>query len=69
MPKISQSSPSGSCAGTGRIRVIREGRKHVVMSDGPRFLTIPRSDPVNAHTMGGIVAEAGLSAEAFKALL
>ncbi len=38
-------------------RVVREGRKHVVMSDGQRFLTIPRGDPVNAYTMGGIVTD------------
>lgn len=25
--------------------IIREGRKHVVMSDGARFLTIPRNNP------------------------
>jgi predicted RNA binding protein YcfA (HicA-like mRNA interferase family) len=50
-------------------RVVREGRKHVVMSDGTRFLTIPRSDPINAHTMGGIVTDAGLGVEAFKKLL
>ncbi len=29
-------------------RVVREGRKHVVMSDGIRYLTIPRNDPINA---------------------
>ena len=50
-------------------RIVREGRKHVVMSDGNRFLTIPRSDPVNAFTMGGIVTDAGLEVEAFKKLL
>ena len=50
-------------------RVIREGRKHVVMSDGNRFLTIPRNDPVNAYTMGGIVTDAGLDVERFKKLL
>ena len=50
-------------------RVAREGRKHVVMSDGSRFLTIPRSDPINAYTMGGIVADAGLGVEEFKKLL
>ena len=50
-------------------RVVREGRKHVVMSDGNRFLTIPRNDPVNAYTMGGIVTDAGLDAEDFKKLL
>ena len=39
------------------------------MSDGIRFLTIPRNDPINAYTMGGIVTDAGLDAEAFKKLL
>ena len=51
------------------LRVVREGRKHVVMSDGNRFLTIPRSDPINAYTMGGIVTDAGLGVEEFKKLL
>jgi predicted RNA binding protein YcfA (HicA-like mRNA interferase family) len=50
-------------------RIFREGRKHVVMSDGTRFLTIPRNDPINAFTMGGIVTDAGLDVEAFKKLL
>ncbi|MDP7342653.1 MAG: type II toxin-antitoxin system HicA family toxin [Alphaproteobacteria bacterium] len=50
-------------------RVVREGRKHVVMSDGNRFLTIPRNDPINAHTMGGIATDAGLGVAAFKKLL
>ena len=49
-------------------RVIRQG-KHVVMSDGVRILTIPRHNPVNAFTMGGIVRDAGISAEEFKKLL
>lgn len=46
----------------------REG-KHVVMTDGQRILTIPRHNPVNAFTMGGIVRDAGLSVEDFKKLL
>ena len=50
-------------------RIVREGRKHVVMSDGNRFLTIPRNDPVNAYAMGGIVTDAGLGIEEFKKLL
>ena len=50
-------------------RVVREDRKHVVMSDGNRFLTIPRNDPVNAYTMGGIVTDAGLGVGEFKKLL
>ena len=49
-------------------RIIRQGR-HVVMSDGVRILTIPRHNPVNAFTMGGIVRDAGLTAEEFKKLL
>ena len=49
-------------------RVVREG-KHIVMSDGQRILTIPRANPVNAFTMGGIVRDAGLSIDAFKNLL
>ena len=50
-------------------RVVREGRKHTAMSDGNRFLTLPRSDPTNAYTMGGIVTDAGLGVEEFKKLL
>lgn len=49
-------------------RVAREG-KHVVMSDGRRILTIPRHNPVNAYTMGGIVIDAGLTIEEFRKLL
>ena len=48
--------------------VKRQG-KHVVMSDGNRILTIPRANPVNAYTMGGIVRDAGLTVDEFKALL
>jgi hypothetical protein len=36
------------------------------MSDGIRILTIPRHNPVNAFTMGGIARDAGLSVEQFK---
>jgi predicted RNA binding protein YcfA (HicA-like mRNA interferase family) len=49
-------------------RVVREG-KHIVMSNGGRILTIPRANPINAFTMGGIVRDAGLTVEEFKALL
>jgi predicted RNA binding protein YcfA (HicA-like mRNA interferase family) len=49
-------------------KVIREG-KHTILSNGVRFLTIPRHNPVNAYTMGGIVRDAGLSIEEFKRLL
>jgi predicted RNA binding protein YcfA (HicA-like mRNA interferase family) len=49
-------------------RVVRQG-KHVVMSNGSRILTIPRHNPVNAITMGGIVRDAGLTIEQFRELL
>lgn len=49
-------------------RVLRES-KHVVMSDGTRILTIPRANPINAYTMAGIVRDAGLTIEQFRALL
>jgi predicted RNA binding protein YcfA (HicA-like mRNA interferase family) len=49
-------------------RVAREG-KHIVMTDGQRIVTIPRHDPVNAYTMGGIVEDAGLTIERFTKLL
>jgi predicted RNA binding protein YcfA (HicA-like mRNA interferase family) len=49
-------------------RIVRQG-KHTVMSDGTRILTIPRHNPVNAFTMGGIVRDAGLTPEEFRKLL
>jgi len=49
-------------------RIVRQG-KHIVMSDGIRILTIPRHNPVNAFTMGGIARDAGLSVEEFRKLL
>ena len=49
-------------------RIVRQG-KHIVMSDGVRILTIPRHNPVNAFTMGGIARDAGLTVEEFKKLL
>lgn len=48
--------------------IVRQG-KHIVVSDGTRILTIPRANPVNAITMGGIVRDAGLTIEEFKKLL
>lgn len=48
--------------------IIRQG-KHVILSDGVRILTIPRNNPINAFTMGGIVRDAGLTPEQFRDLL
>ena len=49
-------------------RIARQG-KHIVLTDGQRILTIPRHNPVNAFTMGGIARDAGLTVEQFRALL
>ena len=48
--------------------VVRQG-KHIVMTDGVRILTIPRHNPVNALTMGGIARDAGLTIDEFRKLL
>jgi len=39
------------------------------MTNGERIITIPRANPVDAFTMGGIVKDAGLTIEEFKKLL
>lgn len=49
-------------------RVARQG-KHIVMTNDTRIITIPRNNPVNAFTMGGIVRDAGLTPDEFRKLL
>jgi predicted RNA binding protein YcfA (HicA-like mRNA interferase family) len=49
--------------------IAREGRKHIVMTDGSRIITIPRSNPVNAYTMAGILKDAGLDVKTFRKYL
>jgi predicted RNA binding protein YcfA (HicA-like mRNA interferase family) len=48
--------------------VVREG-KHISMTDGQRIITIPRANPINAFTMGGIIRDSGLTIEKFKKLI
>jgi len=48
--------------------IARQG-KHIVMTNGQRILTVPRHNPINAFTMGGLVRDAGLSVEQFRELL
>lgn len=50
-------------------KVAREGRKHIVITDGVRILTVPRNNPINAFTMAGIVRDAGLTEEQFRKFL
>ena len=49
-------------------KIIRQG-KHISMTDGNRIIVIPRANPINAYTMGGIIKDAGLTIEEFKKLL
>jgi predicted RNA binding protein YcfA (HicA-like mRNA interferase family) len=48
--------------------IVRQG-KHIVMTNGTRQVTIPRNNPINAFTMGGIAQDAGLTVEEFRKLL
>lgn len=48
--------------------VARQG-KHVVMTNAGRIVTIPRHNPVNAYTLGGIIQDAGLTVSEFRKLL
>lgn len=48
--------------------IAHEG-KHTTMTDGEHIITIPRANPVHSFTMAGIIRDAGLSIEEFKALL
>jgi predicted RNA binding protein YcfA (HicA-like mRNA interferase family) len=48
--------------------VARQG-KHIVMTDGRRILTVPRHDPVDPLTMGGIVHDSGLTPRQFRELV
>lgn len=70
MPRIPGVSHAAAIRALRRagFEVVRQG-KHTVMSDGRRILTIPRHNPINAYTMGGIAQDAGLTVEEFKALL
>lgn len=46
-------------------QILRQG-KHITMSNGERFVTVPRNNPINGFTMAGIVKDAGLTIEEFK---
>ena len=48
--------------------IVREG-KHIIMSNGVDAVIIPRNNPIDAFTMGGIASDAGLSVAEFKKLL
>jgi hypothetical protein len=39
------------------------------MARGSVVVTVPRHDPVNAYTMGGILRDAGITVDEFRKLL
>lgn len=49
-------------------RIVREG-KHISMVKDNRIIIIPRNNPINAFTMGGIIKDAGMTIEELKKLL
>jgi len=49
-------------------RIIRQG-KHIGMSDGTHYLTIPRHKRVNPYTLRGLIRDAGLTEEKFETLI
>jgi predicted RNA binding protein YcfA (HicA-like mRNA interferase family) len=49
-------------------RIIRQSG-HIVMSNGEIRLVIPRGNPIDAFTMGGIARDAGLTPDEFRKLL
>jgi predicted RNA binding protein YcfA (HicA-like mRNA interferase family) len=48
--------------------VTRQG-KHIIMRRGERRIVVPRNNPINAFTMAGILRDAGLTIDEFRALL
>ena len=48
--------------------IVREG-KHISMTNSARIIVIPRADPIDAFTRGGIIKDAGMTIEEFKRLL
>ncbi len=42
---------------------------HIIMTNGEVDLVIPRNNPINAFTMGGIITRAGLTVSEFRNLL
>ncbi len=70
MPKLSGINHLQAVKGLEKagFYIARQGT-HIVMTNGIRIVTIPRHNPVNAFTMGGIIRDAGLTVEDFRKLL
>ena len=64
MPKLPGrlASAGNPRAGKAGFRIVRQS-SHVVLSNGSRFVVVPRNNPINAFTMGGIVRDAGFTVD------
>lgn len=71
MPEIPGVSHRSAVRALGKIgyRVIGEGKHTIMARDSGRILVIPRHNPIRAGTMGAIAKDAGLTPDAFRALL
>jgi predicted RNA binding protein YcfA (HicA-like mRNA interferase family) len=49
-------------------KIVRQSG-HIVLSNGSRFVVVPRNNPVNAFTMGAIARDAGFTVDEFRKLL
>jgi predicted RNA binding protein YcfA (HicA-like mRNA interferase family) len=49
-------------------KIIRKG-KHIIMSDGEYFISLPHHKRINPYTLKAIIEGAGLTDKEFKALL
>ena len=66
-PGVNHQRAIGAFAKAG-FRVVRQSR-HTIMTNDEVNLVIPRNNPIDAYTMGGIIAQAGLTIEQFRELL
>ena len=67
IPGVSRRRPVRALENAGFV-VVRQGN-HIVMARDEPVITLPRHDPIDAYTMGGIVQDARLTIHEFKQLL
>jgi len=70
MPKLPGISQRDAVRGFEKLGYwIARPSGHIVMTNGRTRLIIPRHNPINAYTMGGLAKAAGLTPEQFRELL
>ncbi len=67
LPGVSQQRAIRAFRKAG-FHVVRQG-KHIILAKEGLMLSIPRGNPIDAVTMGGVITDAGMSVEQFKKLL